>query len=229
MKLRINGFENEIIFTDKNINILEIKDTKCFTHIIDILNQKISEINEIENDEIFLLDENEEELKIEKEMYLIFDLFNIDYNNRKILNKIYDIINKNIKNTQELDIYEIVFELRNYLIQEINELPFEFVMKSDISIPGVLKLFDLKIDKKNYTNILERVEILIDLLSLLNIARILVIPNLKMYLSDEELIELYKYSLYNNIKLLIIERDCKNKLQYEEILRIDEMFNDERI
>lgn len=229
MKLRINGFENEIIFTDKNINILEIKDTKCFTHIIDILNQKISEINEIENDEIFLLDENEEELKIEKEMYLIFDLFNIDYNNRKILNKIYDIINKNIKNTQELDIYEIVFELRNYLIQEINELPFEFVMKSDISIPEVLKLFDLKIDKKNYTNILERVEILIDLLSLLNIARILVIPNLKMYLSDEELIELYKYSLYNNIKLLIIERDCKNKLQYEEILRIDEMFNDERI
>lgn len=226
MKLRINGFENEIIFTDKNINILEIKDTKCFTHIIDILNQKISEI---ENDEIFLLDENEEELKIEKEMYLIFDLFNIDYNNRKILNKIYDIINKNIKNTQELDIYEMVFELRNYLIQEINELPFEFVMKSDISIPEVLKLFDLKIDKKNYTNILERVEILIDLLSLLNIARILVIPNLKMYLSDEELIELYKYSLYNNIKLLIIERDCKNKLQYEEILRIDEMFNDERI
>lgn len=229
MKLRINGFENEIIFTDKNINILEIKDSKFFTHVIDILNQKINETNETENNEIFLLDENEDELKIEKEMYLIFDLFNIDYNNRKILNKIYDIINRNIKNTQESDIYEMVFKLRNYLIQEINELPFEFVMKSDINIPEVLKLFDLKIDKKNYINLLERTEILIDLLSILNIAQILVIPNLKMYLSDEELIELYKYSLYNNIKLLIIERECKNKLQYEEIFRIDEMFNDEII
>lgn len=226
MKLRINGFENEIIFNDKNINVLEIKEPKCFTHIIDILNQ---EINEIENNEIFLLDENEEELKIEKEMYLVFDLFNIDYNNKKILNKIYELINKNIKNTQELDIYEMVFKLRNYLIQEINELPFEFIMKSDISIPEVLKLFDLKIDKLSYTNILERIEILIDLLSVLNISQILVIPNLKMYLSDEELVELYKYSLYNNIKLLVIERECRSKLEYEYIFSIDEMFNDEII
>ena len=123
----------------------------------------------------------------------------------------------------------MIFKLRNYLIQEINELPLEKKKKSDINIPEVLKLFDLKIDKSNYTNILERIEILIDLLSVLNISQILVIPNLKMYLSEEELVELYKYSLYNNIKLLIIERDCRNKLQYEEILRIDEMFNDEII
>ena len=143
------------------------------------------------------------------------------------MNKLYELINKNIKNNQELEIYEMIFKLRNYLIQEINELPFEFIMKSDINIPEVLKLFDLKIDKSNYTNILERIEILIDLLSVLNISQILVIPNLKMYLSEEELVELYKYSLYNNIKLLIIERDCRNKLQYEEILRIEEMFNNE--
>lgn len=226
MKLRINGFENEIIFGDKNINVLEIKDAKCFTHIIDILNQ---EINGIENNEIFLLDENEDELKIEKEMYLVFDLFNIDYNNKKILNKIYELINRSIKNTQELDIYEMVFKLRNYLIQEINELPFEFVMKSDISIPEVLKLFDLRIDKSNYTNILERIEILIDLLSVLSISQILVVPNLKMYLSDEELVELYKYSLYNNVKLLVIERECTSKLKYECIFSVDEMFNDEII
>ncbi len=226
MKLRINGFENEIIFGDKNINVLEIKDAKCFTHIIDILNQ---EINGIENNEIFLLDENEDELKIEKEMYLVFDLFNIDYNNKKILNKIYELINRSIKNTQELDIYEMVFKLRNYLIQEINELPFEFVMKSDISIPEVLKLFDLRIDKSNYTNILERIEILIDLLSVLSISQILVVPNLKMYLSDEELVELYKYSLYNNVKLLVIERECTSKLKYECVFSVDEMFNDEII
>ena len=94
----------------------------------------------------------------------------------------------------------MIFKLRNYLIQEINELPFEFIMKSDINIPEVLKLFDLKIDKSNYTNILERIEMLIDLLFVLNISQILAIPNLKKYLL-EELVELYKYSLYNNIKI----------------------------
>ena len=64
----------------------------------------------------------------------------------------------------------------------------------------LLKLFNLKINNLNYTNILERIEMLIDLLFVLNISQILAIPNLKKYLL-EELVELYKYSLYNNIKI----------------------------
>ena len=40
MKLKINGFENEILFTEKNVNILTIKNTKCFSHILQILNDK---------------------------------------------------------------------------------------------------------------------------------------------------------------------------------------------
>lgn len=224
MKLKINGFENEFIFNDKNVNVLQIADSKCFSHIIDVLNQKI---NGLENSEIFLLDENEEELKIEKNMYLVVDLFNIDYNSKKILNKIYEEIDKNIQNSQGTEMNQIVVKLRNYLIQEINELPFEFIMKSDISIPEILKVYEVKIDKTNYATVLERVEILIDLLATLKIAQILVIPNLNTYLDEEELVELYKYSLYNNIKLLIIEKEHNKKLKYETILKIDETYNDE--
>lgn len=224
MKLKINGFENEFIFNDKNVNVLQIADSKCFSHIIDVLNQKI---NGLENSEIFLLDENEEELKIEKNMYLVVDLFNIEYNSKKILNKIYEEIDKNIQNSQGTEMNQMVVKLRNYLIQEINELPFEFIMKSDISIPEILKVYDVKIDKTNYATVLERVEILIDLLATLKIAQILVIPNLNTYLDEEELVELYKYSLYNNIKLLIIEKEHNKKLKYETILKIDETYNDE--
>ena len=54
----------------------------------------------------------------------------------------------------------------------------------------------------------------------------MVIPNLKLYLSEEELIELYKYSLYNEIKLFLIEKDYTGKLKYEKILLIDENFDD---
>lgn len=224
MKLRLNGFENEVIFDNEIINVLQIEDAKCYTHIIDILNQKI---NGYENNEIFLLDENEEEMRIDKNIYMIFDLFNIEYNSKKLLNRIYDVISENIQNSQELKMEQLIIKLRNYLIEEINELPFEFVMKSEISIQELLKIFDLKIDNINYTNVIERIELLIDLFSTLEITKILVIPNLKMYLSEEELIELYKYSLYNNINLLIIERNIRNKLKYEKVLAIDENYNDE--
>lgn len=224
MKLKINGFDNEIIFNDENINILEIKDSKCFTHIIKILNEKI---NGIESNEIFLLDNNENELNMGKEMYMIFDLFNIDYNSKKIISKIYEIISENIKKNQDHEIENETIKLRNYIIQEINELPFEFVMKRELEISEILKLYNLKIDPINYASILERAELLIDIISTLQIAKILVLPNLKTYLSEDELVALYKYSLYNNVKLLLIERYNTKKLEYEKTMLIDETFDEE--
>ena len=157
---------------------------------------------------------------------IVLDIFNIDYNSRKVLNKIYDIIAENIEKNQDYEVEKMVMQLRNYIIQEINELPFEFVMKSELEIPEILKLYNLKIDDVNYTSILEKVEILIDIISTLKVADILIIPNLKLFLSSEELVELYKYSLYNNVKLLLIERNNEEQLKYEKNIIIDENFCD---
>ena len=118
------------------------------------------------------------------------------------------------------------FKIRNHIIEEINELPFEFTMKNELDITEILKLYDLKIDNMCYSNILERVELLIDIISTLKVAKILIIPNLKLFLSDDELLELYKYSLYNSVSLLLIERSNNTKLKYEKILLIDENFDE---
>ena len=223
MKIRINGLENEIELYDNRINVIEIKNTRYFSNVIGILNDKI---NGLESSEIFLLDSNNEELKINKECHLVLDLFNIEYNSKNILNKIYEQIERNVNNNQDYEIENLLLKMRNYLIQEINELPFEFVMKNEIEVSELLKLFNLKIYKENYQTILEKVEILIDILATLGAAKILIIPNLKLYLSEEELVELYKYSMYNDIKLILIERTNFNKLEYEQTITIDENFYD---
>lgn len=223
MILKINGFDNEILFDEQSVNVLTIKNPKCFSNIIGIINDKI---NGIESNEIFLLNDKNEELKMDKNAYIILDVFNIDYNSRKILNKIYNIISENIDKNQDYEVEKMVINLRNYIIQEINELPFEFVMKSELEIPEILKLYNLKIDDENYRNILGKIELLIDLITTLKIAKVLIIPNLKNFLDDEELLELYKYSLYNNIKLLIIERYSTTKIKYEKNFMIDENFVD---
>ncbi len=79
----------------------------------------------------------------------------------------YDIIaRKNIHKILKKQNQKITIKLRNYLIQEINELPFEFVMKSEISIQETLKIFDVKIDSINYSSMpLERLELLVNLIS----------------------------------------------------------------
>ena len=74
-----------------------------------------------ENDEIFLLDNNDNEIKLDKAI-IIFDLFNIDFNSKKILNKLYETIEKNVETSQDLEIENLIVNLRNKLIEEINEL-----------------------------------------------------------------------------------------------------------
>ena len=62
--------------------------------------------------------------KIGKSIFLLTDLFNIDFNSKKILNKIYAVIEQNIKNRQDDEINKIIWSLRKYLTDEINEIPF---------------------------------------------------------------------------------------------------------
>ena len=223
MKLKLNGFENEIEFEEEMVNVISVNNVECFRNIISSINSKIlgEEINEV-----FLLNDEKEELDMNKEVLMVLDVFNIDYNSKKILSKIYELIEEKIVMNQDLEIDNKIFELRNYIVEEINELPFEFIMKDEIKIMDILKMYSLKIDSDNYNKLTEKIEFLIDIISTLKIAKILIIPNMKLFLTDEEVVEVYKYSLYNNVNLLIIERNDRKKLKYEKKLVIDENFYD---
>ena len=223
MKLKLNGFENEIEFEEETVNVISVNNVECFRNIISSINSKIlgEEINEV-----FLLNDEKEELDMNKEVLMVLDVFNIDYNSKKILSKIYELIEEKIVMNQDLEIDNKIFELRNYIVEEINELPFEFIMKDEIKIMDILKMYSLKIDSDNYNKLTEKIEFLIDIISTLKIAKILIIPNMKLFLTDEEVVEVYKYSLYNYVNLLIIERNDRKKLKYEKKLVIDENFYD---
>lgn len=224
MILKINGFENKLKIRENEVEIIEILNSKCYSHIINEINQKVNGIED--SNEIFLLDDEENEIKFKENAYMVFDIFNINYNSKTILNKLYSIIDKNIEVSGSYEIYNLYIKMRNLIIQEINELPFEFEMEDNMKIVDLLKLYELKIDTSNYINVINKIEILIDLISTLKIAKILIIPNLKLFLNSEELVELYKYSLYNNINLITIERNLTEKLEYEKHFIIDENFND---
>ena len=224
MIMSIIGFENKIEFKENVVNVIEIYNQKLFASIINIINNQCK--GEEPDNQIGLM-ENEKRINMDKEMYLLTDVFNIEFNDKKIINKIYNILVQNIKNRQDYELDNMALKIRNYLIEEINELPFEFNMDSEIDILDLLKVFKVKIDTTSYTTVVEKIEFIINIISTLSLAEILVIPNLKTYLAEEELLEIYKYSIYNNIKLLILENKCSEKLlKYEQKNIIDENFDE---
>lgn len=215
MIMSIFGLENKITFEEGKINVLEIYNKKFFRRMIEILNGE----EEAENNEIVLLD-NEKRVELKKNVLVFTDLFNIDFNSKKIITKIYNELIESIKKRQDDELENLTIKLRNYLIEEINELPFEFNINSEMEINDLLKAFNLKIDTTCYTTIVEKIEFIINIIANLKMATILVIPNLKVYLEKEEIIEIYKYSLYNNIKLLILENSSNEKIENYEIKNI---------
>lgn len=223
MIIKINGLDNELVLNDTQIGVIEINDIKLYRHILEIINNKVEGIY---NNELFILSDKYEEIDFKNNVYLLNDIFNIDINSKKIINKIYNLINSSYDDEEKLIFSNKIQEVKNNLIYKTNEFPFTFSINNDISILDMLKLFNFKVDYSTYTTLLEKIELLIDVLVNLNIARILIVPNLKMYLTNEELVYLYKYSLYNNITIITIERYCENSINYEKKLLIDKSYND---
>lgn len=72
------------------------------------------------------------------------------------------------------------------------------------------------------SNLLDNLLSLIDLEKIAKANKFLIFVNLKLYLTEKELEELYKYAIYNEVKLMLI--DSKNygcKTIFENKLIID--------
>ena len=226
MKIKIKGFENEL-----PLNL----DNKCFS--IQIENKKLYQnilsecINETEEKQLILIDDKNNCCEIEKNILFISDPYNEEINNKKILTKIYEMIsksiNENIELTTEMD--KNLYKIREIIINEANEFPIEFEALDYIKISDILSLFRLKIDTKSYITIIDRINLIIEIMSIINYNLIICFFNLKSVLEKEQIIEIEKYALYHDIKLLLIDVNLYDNIENEITLKINKSFDDEII
>ncbi|MEG1141565.1 MAG: type II-A CRISPR-associated protein Csn2 [Clostridia bacterium] len=217
MKINISGIEKKIDL-ENNINVLEIEDKNFIKKFITELNYIIN--NNIESENIILEEENNI-LKFSNNAMIIFDIFNIDFNSKTILNKLYNKTNELVKldDKVETEYKELIQKLIIYITDKLNELPFEYDLNDDIIFKDLLKTFSVKINADNYYLPEEKIMFLIDLVSEFKITNILIFINIKNYFEKSNLEEIYKYAMYKEIKLLLIENNTTNEiLKYENKL-----------
>lgn len=226
MIMKIFSLENDIIFTEEYINVLQIQDKKLFTNVINSLNDNINNIEDTK-ERIIILD-NDTEIKIEKEVLMFIDVFNIDFNQKKIQSALYNKIEKIYKQEFErMSEFQTIFQkLQLNVLDVFNEFPFEFNYKESIGIQEYLKLLGLKISN-NKGKITDTIFSLIDVVECFSVAKILIFVNLKLYLIDDELKEIYKYAMYKKVNMLLIETgEEKEPLENEKILYIDSDYDE---
>ena len=224
MKLKIAGIESEINL-DNRINVVEILDKHLFKNLVNKLNDAINYDQDVE--EIILTNEDVK-INMNKNMQIIIDPFNIDFNSKDILSKLYVKLDQ--MNTLEMVINDEFATIANKLIKYVrdivNDLTFECSMTDKIAFKDILKILSLKIDTEQYEKLEDKIMFLIDLVSEFELCKTIVFVNLKQYIDNETAKIVYKYAISKEITILLIESTKCEKIEHENKLIIDEDFED---
>ena len=197
MKITVSYLENDIEINNEYINVLEIENKKVFFRLINDLNQ-ICNGNVVEEIKVFA---DNKEINITNKINVICDYFNIDFS--KYLLSINKFIVENLKDNSDktlLLLYKKLIEKYNSIISTV-DLPVN--VNNDITFESLTKLLKIKVNYKS--SILENIFMMIEIEKSLKLSRFIVFVNLKQYLDENELKELYKYSIYNNVNIILID------------------------
>ncbi len=200
MKINVNYIDNELIVEDNKILNIEIYNKKFFYRFIKDLNL-IENGNAIE--EISAFNKQNEEINLTNKIEILSDFLDFDLYNKKYSSDFQKYI---VKNSEEKNIDKIVKEyskVYDLISNIVNLIDIPITIKNDFDFESIIKSF--KFEVNFFDNLLNN---LIDLLEVkLNLSKekIYVFINLKSYLSNEDLLELYKYIFAKNINSIFID------------------------
>ena len=222
MKININFIDSVIDFDVSNIYSFEIYNKKYFYRISSLF-YSISNGNL--NEEFECFDKNNNDIKLSNKIRMFTEYFDFDFDSKKYSVDITKYILSNIEQYDSEKILKMYSKLCDLIDKELSNSELPISISIDEGIENVIKLFKLKINQKE--DLLDNLLLIIDLEVILNSNKILCFMNLKQYLTKEELLEFYKYAIYNSVKIIMIESTKYDYLKnYEKIIVIDQSLDE---
>lgn len=217
MKIKINYLENLLVLNSENVFCIEIESKSYFYRLVsDLCSVSNSEIAE----DITVYDDNEKEMNISNKLKLFINFFNFEFDSKKYTNDINKYIINEMNENDKTNLLKSYNKLIEVFIKILNKSDLPLQILEDVSIENIIKNLKLTINSKN--NLLDNLLLLIELEKILNTNSLLIFINLKQYLTSQELLELYKYAIYNGIKIILIDSQCYGAtLKYEHKLIVD--------
>ncbi|WP_461815856.1 type II-A CRISPR-associated protein Csn2 [Faecalimonas sp.] len=161
----------------------------------------------------FVLSQNDRIVEMSKYMEIIFNPLGIDINSKKIVNRLYLDLDKLAK--QE-EIYFQTQQMRKELVEYLLELEqrSEYILEipQDIDMTAIFKAVGIKheIIEENYLEKLIRyMKVVAQVLGI----KVITFINLRSYLNDEQMEQLLKEAIYQEIQILLVENQERTCLK----------------
>lgn len=217
MKLIHKDFDFVFHFDENVRSLLVVEDPVIFLKLISEMTG-----NDREEYSRIVLSEDDTVLKIKDKLVCIIDPLSISLNDRKLLNKLGDMLLKEILSSELLiKGNQIVSDIENYVIQIIQCMDWNLSYSEKIDIQSLLKIAEVRFDDVQETlveEILDYIKISSELLGI----KCFVFVNMLSYLTEYEVEKFYEYVYYQKICVLLLESRVPDTVKkFSETVIID--------
>lgn len=215
MKLVEREYGIEVDIKENIVSIIVLEDVKLRLPLINELFSQTSG-----NEGNWLLFENDKSFDLGKKVELILEPLTLTLNNKKVKSKLYQDIKTIAQDYCFSQGLEVHSQICNYLENMLDKLPYPVKYDEDWDVSEILKAYNVELVEE-YDNIFEKLYNYIKLVNTVCGTDIFIMVNIKQYLTDEQITELYKMAAYGKIQLVLIEFSMNNKRDCEEIYILD--------
>lgn len=205
---------------------VELKENVVSVVVLEEVSLRLSLLKELYvqmtgKDGNWLLAEKEKNYELSKYVELILEPFSLQLNSKKMRTKLYQDINTIADDCYYLQGLEIHSHICGYLEKLMEKVPYAVKYKEEWNVQELLKMYDVELEDE-CEDPCEKLFHHIRLVNQVCGTEIFITVNLKQYLTEGQLMELYKLARYSKIQLVMIEFNVGNKkLKDEEIYVLD--------
>ena len=215
MKLVHAEYGIKIELTENQIPVLVIESPEKFSELIQELY-----LSKQGGEGKFLLSEADKLLNMGKLLELVVNPFAIDVNEKRIVQKLYQEIESQVQEQLVLETAEIHSKLISYLEEIAGKITYPVAFDLEENVLGLMKTYNLRLETGSIT-LLEKLVEYFKLLHQLCRIEVIVCANLKSYLSEHELRQLYEAVFYEKISLILLENVQRERVEGERICIMD--------
>ena len=220
MKLTISGFDNTLALPDDGgIATLVIHNDIFFRKIVEGILDMYTKREE--NNRTVIYNNENGLLNLTKDTLIVTDLYSYDLSSRTITTALY----KNIQDSSDLDPIKLA-QIEKEILDVLSAINTGFSQnlnyQTEINIGDIMKMAHVELEANTGNNYIDKLYGIIDSAQQLLSKRLVILINQHQLLSHSELQALLQYVQNNHFSVLFIEKNCKNKLNEENVLVVDD-------
>lgn len=204
MNLVFDEIDTAISINNRFINVIQVEQPKLFSRLLCSLMSCKGREAEIP---YTIWDDREEELNPTNAFLIVTNPVDLPWKDKGINNKLYGRMNDLMMEDDELR--QKLSELQTTLNTSISFLGLQ--LRSDVrfnlewNLQNYLKCFGFSVDLEDNVTLLDNLISFIDYIFDLKIYRVLLFVNLKIFLTENELKELYSHVIFLGLRVLLLE------------------------